>query len=199
MRSLRTVLRGLRWLGSEDLVADWGRRIGQIRTVRGLQQANPGARIGSQVGLLNLAPGALVMGPGSAICDGTILSFGDDEQGRGRILIGSRTWIGQYNNLRAGGGDIEIGSDCLVSQFCSLVASNHAHAKGQPIRTQGNDTARTGIRIGDDVWLGAGSVLLPGVSIGNGAIIAANAVVTRSVPPDEIWGGIPACRIGARR
>jgi len=54
------------------------------------------------------------------------------------------------------------------------------------------------IRIGHDVWIGAGAVLLSGVSIGNGAVIGANAVVTKNFPPYSILGGVPAKLIGFR-
>jgi acetyltransferase-like isoleucine patch superfamily enzyme len=54
------------------------------------------------------------------------------------------------------------------------------------------------ITIEDDVWIGVNAVILKGVTIGKGAIIGAGAVVTKFVPPYEIWGGIPAKKIGQR-
>jgi acetyltransferase-like isoleucine patch superfamily enzyme len=50
----------------------------------------------------------------------------------------------------------------------------------------------------DDVWLGAGVVVTPGVTIARGAVVGANAVVTKDVPEYEIWAGVPARRIGER-
>ncbi|WP_281421535.1 DapH/DapD/GlmU-related protein [Thermus brevis] len=50
--------------------------------------------------------------------------------------------------------------------------------------------------IGDGVWIGAHAIILRGVRIGDRAVIAAGAVVTKDVPPGEIWGGVPARRIG---
>ena len=52
--------------------------------------------------------------------------------------------------------------------------------------------------IGDDVWIGIGAVIMQGISVGRGAVIGANAVVTKDVPPYEIWVGMPAKRIGER-
>ena len=155
-------------------------------------------RISDSVLVLGDSAGCLVLGARAHIREGTILAFGDVQSERGTIEVGEGTWIGQYNNLRADGGYIRIGANCLLSQFCTLVASNHAHARGATIQSQGNDESRTGVTLGDDVWLGAGCVILPGVRIGDGAIIAANAVVTRDVPAYEIWGGVPARRIGVR-
>jgi len=49
--------------------------------------------------------------------------------------------------------------------------------------------------VGANVWVGANCVLLPGVTIGDNALIAAGSVVTRDVPPNEIWGGVPARKL----
>ncbi|MEP1334551.1 MAG: DapH/DapD/GlmU-related protein [Lentilitoribacter sp.] len=54
------------------------------------------------------------------------------------------------------------------------------------------------IVIEDDVWLGARVTVLPGISIAQGAIIAAGSVVTKPVPAYEIWGGVPARKLGQR-
>jgi acetyltransferase-like isoleucine patch superfamily enzyme len=67
------------------------------------------------------------------------------------------------------------------------------------IQNQGDDQSSRDVLIGDDVWIGAGAVLLPGARVGNGAVIAAGAVVNATVPEYEIWGGVPARRIGERK
>lgn len=54
------------------------------------------------------------------------------------------------------------------------------------------------IVVEEDVWLGVNVVVLKGVTIGRGAVVGAGAVVTKSIPPFEIWAGIPAHRIGIR-
>ena len=55
------------------------------------------------------------------------------------------------------------------------------------------------IEIADNVWIGANAVILRGVTIGQGAVVAAGAVVTKKIPPNEIWGGLPARKIGERK
>jgi acetyltransferase-like isoleucine patch superfamily enzyme len=195
---IRTWLRGLRLLHSRLLVHELGERQRQLDEIESLRKDCPGARIASGVRLLSFRPALISIGESASIGEGTILSCGDDNNGFGRIEIGANTWIGQYNNLRAGGGTIRIGRDCLISQFCTLVASNHGVERGTPIRAQPPEATRRGVTLGDDVWLGAGVAVMPGVTIGTGSVIAANAVVTHDVPGHEIWGGVPARRIGAR-
>lgn len=113
------------------------------------------------------------------------------------LRIGTGTYIGEMNNLRAAGG-IQIGSKCLISQCVSLISSNHSTAREMPVTDQPSRTDRVGIKIDDDVWVGANATILPGVRIGRGAVIAANSVVTKSVPEYTIVGGIPAQHLKER-
>lgn len=107
----------------------------------------------------------------------------------GVLKIGVNTSIGEFNNIRAAGGKITIGSNCLISQFVTIVASNHNTAKGENINGQGWDETKTDVSIGDDVWIGANCVILPGVKIGNGCIIAAGSVVTKDIQNNSIVMG----------
>lgn len=109
-----------------------------------------------------------------------------------QLIIGEGTFIGEYNNIRATGGKIVIGKYCNISQHCSLIASNHLIKKGMYISHQSWNEDRTGVIIGDDVWIGANSVILPGVTIENGAVVGAGSVVTKNVPSNAIVAGNPA-------
>jgi serine acetyltransferase len=91
---------------------------------------------------------------------------------------------------------IDIGKGSLIASGCRFVDHNHGIAIGQPMRLQ--EGVQQAIVIGEDVWLGVNVVVLKGVSIGAGAIVAAGAVVTKSILPNEIWAGIPAKKIGQR-
>lgn len=113
------------------------------------------------------------------------------------IRIGARTFIGCYNNLRTGGGSIVIGDDVLTAQFVSIIAANHGTGKSGTIRSQ-PAPARRGVTVGNDVWIGVGAVLLPGVTVHDGAIVAAGAVVTGDVEAYTIVGGVPARPLGLR-
>ena len=196
--SLRSLLRGIALLRYPELVRDLGERRFHLERVNQIRQRASNCRIDDDIRLISYEESRLVPGDSVSISAGTVLAFGDALNGYGQITIGSNTWIGEYNNLRAGGGNIVIGSDCLISQFCTLVASNHGTERNQPILHQPPQAERRGICLGNDVWLGAGVTITPGVTIGNGAVIGSGAVVTRDVPPFEIWAGVPAKKIGER-
>lgn len=106
------------------------------------------------------------------------------------IRIGDHVGIGEYAYL-GGAGGLEIGSDCIIGQYFSCHPENHAyHDLAQPIRHQG--VQRLGIRIGRDCWIGSKVTVLDGVQLGDGCVVAAGAVVTRSFPPFSVIGGVPA-------
>jgi acetyltransferase-like isoleucine patch superfamily enzyme len=112
------------------------------------------------------------------------------------ISIGDRTAIGLRDFLHGGGG-ITIGDDCLLGPDVAVLSENHvADSRQVPIRAQGE--RRAPVVIGNDVWIGAKAVVLAGVAIGDGAIVAAGAVVTKDVAPYTIVGGVPAREIGKR-
>lgn len=116
-----------------------------------------------------------------------------------RLVIGERTAILEYNNIRAGGGRVQIGDDCLISQYVTIVATNHLVDTDTPARHAPWDYSRTGVTIGDAVWIGAGAAIMPGVRVGSGAVISAGAVVTHDVPDRAIVGGVPAKVLRFRR
>lgn len=107
------------------------------------------------------------------------------------LEIGDNTYIGESNNLRAAGG-IRIGAHCLISQGVSIISTNHSIGRGVPITEQPSRNDRKGVVLEDDVWLGTNSTILPGVTIGKGAIVAAGSVVTTSVDAYAIVAGAPA-------
>lgn len=121
-----------------------------------------------------------------------------------RVAIRSDVIIGGSGVLRIGDNScinaeciiaaterVEIGSNVMLAPRVYILDVNHRFARRDvPITDQGYDIAPT--IIGDDVWVGTGAVVTCGVTIGQGAIIAANAVVTQDVAPYAIVGGIPA-------
>lgn len=144
---------------------------------------------------------SLIIGKNTSIGHGTLLIAAADpllQTEFSSLVIGENTSINEYCNIRASACRISIGNDCLFGQFATIIGSNHGIAAECLIREQAWDTIKMGVIIGNDVWVGSHAVILPGVTIGHGAVIAAGAVVNRDVPSFEIWGGIPACRISSR-
>ncbi len=87
-------------------------------------------------------------------------------------------------------GEIVIGDNVLIGPKVVIWARDHGIRLGQLINQQEHVSEK--IVIGDDVWLGAGAIILKGVVIGDGAVVAAGCVVTRNVPSNSIVAGSPA-------
>lgn len=172
-----------------------GIRDGVIARER-LRRANPGAWITSDVifrgdlAATRLAPEVAVNGPTALI-----VTNGGGLDGA-RLRIGTRTYLGEFNNIRCAGAPILIGRDCLISQMVTIVGSNHGTAPQAPIA--GQRWTGSGVTIGDDVWIGAGSVVLPGARLGDGCVVAANSVVRGDVAAGDVVAGSPARVIGRR-
>jgi acetyltransferase-like isoleucine patch superfamily enzyme len=109
---------------------------------------------------------------------------------RAGIRIGRDSLIGEFNVLRGQGG-IHIGDRVYTSPLVQLVAVNHCFSDpARPFLEQG--ITAQGITIEDDVWIGAGAIVVDGVHIGRGSVVAAGAVVTRDVPAHTVVAGVPA-------
>jgi len=112
-----------------------------------------------------------------------------------RLVIGGGTYVNRFTMFDAS-ESIEVGRNCLIGPFCYITDHDHGAKPGAVIAEQ--PLVSSPLRIGSDVWIGAGAVILKGVSIGNSAVIGAGAVVTRDVAPDEKVAGVPARAIGSR-
>lgn len=135
----------------------------------------------------------LFIGDNVAIKEGTRICACNSSA---KIFIGKNTTIG-YHNFFFASKNIKIGDNCLIAPFVYIVDSNHEIKKDRLINQQQNTTGE--IIIGDDVWIASNTSILKGVTIGQGAVIAANSVVNKDVPDFEIWGGSPAKKIGERQ
>lgn len=109
--------------------------------------------------------------PGTKVTSPHKVTLGQD------ILVSHEGW------LQASGG-LTLGSRIMMGPRVMLLTANH------DLLTRMTQTAP--IVVEDDVWIGAGSTVLPGVRIGKGAIVAAGAVVTKDVPAFTVVGGVPA-------
>lgn len=88
---------------------------------------------------------------------------------------------------------IEIGKNCLIAANCQIIDSNRHELdfKNPENRLKNSDKSKP-VFIHDNVWIGANSIILPGVTIGEGGVVAAGSIVTKDVPPFTLVGGNPA-------
>jgi acetyltransferase-like isoleucine patch superfamily enzyme len=142
----------------------------------------------------------------SVECDGPVRV-----SGTAAITMGPRCRLGAETELQTNGaGSIVLGSDIRINRGCTIVSyarvsigdfaiigeyvtirdANHGMKTDEPMRYQPHTSAP--VCIGTDVWVGRGACILPGVSIGAGAVIGANSVVTHDIPGLAIAAGMPA-------
>lgn len=160
---------------------------------------------------------SISIGHNSTICKHSVLEVDTIDLSESKIVIGDHTLISSFVILRTYGGTIKIGNSCFVNSFSALyghgdlvignncligpqvtvIPVNYGYTDRETPFRQQTPTMK-GITIGDDVWIGAGVTILDGCTIGRGCIIGAGAVVTKSIEPYTIVGGVPAKKIGMR-
>lgn len=150
----------------------------------------PKTRIGR--GCTVTRPWTIASGQRVQVEHGAYLKTVDDTA---RITLGDHVFIGFGTELDIA-LELQIGSHALIAPGCFITDHMHGRRAESLIDEQGID-ARA-VVIGNDAWLGAHAVILPGVRIGDGAIVGAGAVVTRDVPAGAIVAGVPARIIGRR-
>ena len=106
----------------------------------------------------------------------------------GDVTIGDYSRIGIHCTVI---GPVSIGNHVNLAQGITVTALNHNFSDTTQRIDQQGITTRP-VVIADDVWIGANAVILPGVTIGQHAVVAAGAVVTKDVPPYSVVGGVPA-------
>jgi len=109
----------------------------------------------------------------------------------GDVIIGDHTRVGLHNTII---GPVTIGSHVNLAQSITVTALNHNFANPN-LRIDEQGVSTNPVTIGDDIWIGANAVILPGVKIGNHSVVAAGAVVTKDVPPHSLVAGVPATKI----
>lgn len=122
---------------------------------------------------------------------------GVDIRAAGRLEVGDNVVLSR-NVLINAAGSVNIGHNVMIGYSSKILSANHSipSAGKGPIRLSGHNLKP--VVIEDDAWIGANAVVLPGVRIGRGAVVAAGAVVTKDVGPYTIVGGIPAKLIRER-
>lgn len=183
-----------RKFGAGSVVAWTSKLVGRGRVELGSRvQVLPGASLicsGMPPYVLKRA-GEICIGNGSIVRENAFLiTYG------GFIHIGQRTTINPFCCIQGNTG-VEIGDDVLIASHVAIFSANHIfNDRSKTIRSQGE--CGRGVRIESDVWIGSHSVVLDGVTIKRGAVVAAGSVVTRDVPEFAVVAGVPARRIKQR-
>lgn len=129
--------------------------------------------------------GKIDIGNNVALRDYAILS-----PGHGYIKIGNNCAVGAFNYFDGNAG-LTIGNDVHIGQHVCIYTADHIFSDNSiPIHKQGLDFKP--VVIEDDVWIGAHAVVLAGVTVSRGSVIAAGAIVTRDIPENSIVAGVPA-------
>jgi acetyltransferase-like isoleucine patch superfamily enzyme len=146
-----------------------------------------------------IEPGVLIFHPENvSIGDDVYVGHGAMLKGyyKNEMVIGRGTWIGQGCFFHSAGG-IRIGANVGVGPQVKIFTSWHIEeGRGKPILHSKIEFAP--VMVEDDVDLGIGTTVMPGVTIGRGAQIGAGAVITRDVPAYEVWIGVPARKLRDR-
>ncbi len=124
----------------------------------------------------------------------------------GKIIVGNNTFIGKYSRIWSG-SEIKIGNHVQISHNVNIIDTNTHSLNAETRRKEYLEVLKSGfiaddkeiskapIIIEDDVWISFNATILKGVTIGKGAVIAANAVVTKDVEPYTVVAGNPAVLI----
>jgi virginiamycin A acetyltransferase len=128
---------------------------------------------------------------------------------RGDVRIGKCTYVSSYADIRGVGSATRIGNYCSVARGVKILSSGQVHGLDsistfpfylidRSLSRADFMSSRRDVVIGNDVWIGVDAIILPGVRVGDGAVIGAGAVVTKDVAPFQIVAGVPAMPLRMR-
>jgi acetyltransferase-like isoleucine patch superfamily enzyme len=189
----------------EQIVPEWRKRIQRLRDQLWVLRARARALAYRQIGGSGIHPKCLIaggarierpyclrLGERCVLQRGVWLNIASDSA---RLSMGAHTFLGQGAEIEVN-ERVDIGAGVLIAPGVYITDHNHDTGPGPPMYQR--PCLAAPVRIGDDVWIGANAVILPGVSIGDGAVIAAGAVVTGDVPSGAIVAGVPARLLRSR-
>lgn len=108
-------------------------------------------------------------------------------EGASYISLGNNVSINAFVHMW-GNGNINIGNDCLIASHVSITSMTH----NPDAELYRKSNVAKEVNIGNNVWIGSHAVIMPGITIGDNAIVGAGAVVTKDVPPNAVVVGVPA-------
>ena len=134
-------------------------------------------------------PSSVVLGDSCTIQDYVDFRISNPFNTNNRIIIGNGVFIGRCTEINIG-SNIIIGNNCLIASNTTIVDLAHQTKKGVSLKDQ--LITSSPIFIENDVWIGTRAIILGGVKIGAGSVIGAGTLVNKSIPSNQIWGGVPA-------
>lgn len=137
---------------------------------------------------------SIEIGLNTKICKYTVLSTWGGDDNHTKLKIGGKCNIGEYNHITAA-NSISIGNGVLTGRWVTITDNSHGRIleSEMDIEPQKRDVYSKGpVIIGNNVWLGDKVTVCPGVHIGDGCVIGANAVITKDIPPYCVACGNPA-------
>ena len=153
--------------------------------IRGLQAGK-----GTRIGKINCDwPNKINIGSHCEIQDEVDFRLWQPFNDGSYIKMGENVFIGHACEFVCN-SKIIIGNNCLIASKCTLNDTGHEFNRDKNINLQPITSKE--IIIEDDVWIGTSCVILQGVTIGQGSVIAAGSVVNKSIPSYEVWAGVPA-------
>jgi acetyltransferase-like isoleucine patch superfamily enzyme len=129
------------------------------------------------------------IGEGCTIEDWTRFNVASPFSPDNYIQLGDRVFLGEFSQINCV-TKVIIGDDVMIAANTTIVDAGHEINPNTTINKQ--PTIGQDIIIGNDVWIGAGAIILKGVTIGNGSVIGAGSLINKSIPPYQIWAGVPA-------
>jgi acetyltransferase-like isoleucine patch superfamily enzyme len=139
---------------------------------------------------INLGTNVTIQRDCILICTGVIRNLGKGISIANNVGLNARVYLG-------GQGGIEIGENVIIGPDVKIFSENHNYKMANIfIKDQGEN--RKGVKIGNDCWIGSGSIILDGVNLSSGCVVAAGSVVTKSFQAFSVIGGTPAKIIKTR-
>lgn len=130
---------------------------------------------------------------------GTVVkAFAVVQSSGGKVCFGRDCALSSFVHVSTGAGDVLVGDAVRIAPSCTLVGGTKEVQDARVLIKDQPESSRCGIRIDDDVLIGAGCVVLPGAHIERGAVIGAGSVVSGKIPEYAIAAGSPARIIGRR-
>lgn len=133
-------------------------------------------------------PWDIALAEGVALDDGVVLLTSGCRQDTPRLRLGARVYVNRYTVFDVS-EHVTVGPDCMIGPHVYITDHDHGTEPGQRLSEQ--PLIGAPVKIGRNVWIGAGAIILKGVTLGDNSVIGAGAVITKDVPSGALVTGVP--------